>query len=190
MATSVVEICNRALDYLGQSPITSLEDNSKAANACRRGYPLSRDYVLRSYPWNSAVRRARLAALATAPEWGFARQFQLPVDCLRVIDSEGDLDGEVWRREGNLLLTDAAAPLNIRYVAAITDPAQMDSMLTECIAAHLASALAFAVQGSNETQQRAFATFQGIIRQAQAMDARESSQDEVLVANTWLNARF
>ena len=62
MTISTVSICNRALDLLGADPITSLEDGSKAANLCQRNFEPSADSVLRLYPWNAALRRARLPA--------------------------------------------------------------------------------------------------------------------------------
>jgi hypothetical protein len=191
MADSEVSIANRALDMLGQPPIAALTDDTKAAAACRRNYALSRDHVLRSYPWNSATRRVALAASPTAPAWGFTRQYQLPVDCLRVLDSEGDLSqGVRWRREGNMLLTDAGAPLNIRYVAQVTDPALLDAMLSDVIAAHLASQIGYQITGSNETASRAFALFERLHREARMMDAREASGDEELAATDWLSARL
>lgn len=190
MAISAVAICNRALDLLGQPPIAAFTDASKTAAACSRAYEPSRDAVLRSYPWNSATTRVALPALATAPAWGFARQFPLPTDCLRVLDSEGDLAGVVWRREGNRILTDTTAPLRIRYIAQVTDPAQFDPMLADVIAAHIASQIAYAITGSNETAARMLALYERVHRDARAMDAREQSQDEELGADTWLNSRL
>jgi hypothetical protein len=190
MVASVVEICCRALDHLGQPPILSLEDPTKTAAACSRGYPISRDAVLRAYPWNCATRRASLAALTTAPAWGYGRQFQLPNDCLRVLETEGDLSGTTWRREGNLILTDEAAPLRVRYIAQVTDPAQFDALLVDAIAAHLAGAIGYAVTGSGEAVQRAMAIYERVLTDARKIDARESSQDETLVDDSWLVSRL
>ena len=64
MATSVIEICNNALVDLGEEPITSLADNTKAARLCNQRWPAVRDAVLRAHPWNCAVTLARLAASA------------------------------------------------------------------------------------------------------------------------------
>ena len=58
---SVIDICNKALDKLGQNPIISLTDGNKAANLCTRNWPLVRDQVLREHPWNFAMKRAILA---------------------------------------------------------------------------------------------------------------------------------
>lgn len=175
---------------LGQRPIISFDGTGVGA-ICERNYPLSRDAVLRSYPWNSATARASLAALAEAPAWGFARQFQLPDDCLRVVDSEGDLtSGVQWRREGDRILTDAGAPLRIRYIRRVEDPGLFDPMLSDVIAAHLAAAVAYSVTGSASAVETATALYERRAREARMMDAREQSQDEALAADTWFNARY
>jgi hypothetical protein len=190
MASSEVAICNRALTILGQALITSLGDPGGAARTMRQNYPASRDAVLRSYPWNSATKRAALAASPVAPAFEYARAYQLPADCLRVIETDGDLDGATWRREGNMLLTDEPAPLRIRYVARITDPALFDPLLDEAIASHLAMMTGFAIAGTDTAVQRAAGIHQQVLREARAIDAREQSQDENLVADDWVNARL
>src|SRR5258705_277642 len=44
--TSVVAICNRALDMLGAEPVTSLADNTKAARLCARNFePMLHDVI-------------------------------------------------------------------------------------------------------------------------------------------------
>lgn len=175
---------------LGQPPITALSDPTKTAAACNRNFELSRDHVLRSYPWNSATARAALAASVDAPAWGFARAFVLPVDCLRVLDTEGDLIGVAWRREGNEILCDETAPLRIRYIRQVTDPALLDPMLVDVIAAHLASQIAYAITGVNETASRMFALYQQLHEAARMMDAREQTQDEEFSVTAWRDARY
>ena len=67
MATTFVEIANRAITYLGGDTITSLEDDTKEGRACLRLYEQSRDQLLRDHPWNFSIKRAVLAANTTAP---------------------------------------------------------------------------------------------------------------------------
>jgi hypothetical protein len=85
--SSVVDICNEAMDLLGAATITSLTENSKEARLCNRKFELTRDAVLRAHPWNAAIARAELAANSVGPAFGFTHQFQLPADpyCLRVL---------------------------------------------------------------------------------------------------------
>jgi ABC-type amino acid transport substrate-binding protein len=191
MASSVVAICNRACDYLGAAPVTSLEDGSKLSGLLLRNYELARDTILRSYPWNCATARASLAALTTAPAWGYAFQYQLPVDCLRVVEMDGYLDqGIAWRVEGLRLLTDAGGPVRIRYIQRVDDPAQFDPALADAIAARLAADIAYAVTGNASQAQALTQLAEARLLAARRVDAIEQSQDDRMRAEDWMDARF
>ena len=83
MATNTfVSISNRALTFLGAQPITSLDDDTKEARACKRMFEQSRNQVLRGHPWNFAMKRVELAADTTSPVWGKTNAFSWPSDCL------------------------------------------------------------------------------------------------------------
>lgn len=186
--TSVVAICNRALDMLGAEPVTSLDDNSKAARLCARNYEPVRDAVLRAYPWNAAVRRAALAALAEAPAWGYARQFQLPEGpspepCLRLLAIDGETEfGLRYKIEGRRVLTDEAAPLNILYIARIDDPAVLDPQLADVIATRLAADLSYSLTASAALGQTLMDIYQAKLNEARITDADEGSPDELVAA--------
>jgi hypothetical protein len=187
--TSVVAICNRALDMLGAEPVTSLADNTKAARLCARNFEPVRDAVLRAYPWNAAVRRASLAALADAPAWGYARQFQLPEGpspepCLRLLAIDGERDFALrYRIEGRRVLTDENAPLNILYIARIDDPAQLDPMLHDVIATRLAADLSYSLTASAALGQSLMEIYQAKLAEARATDAEEGTADPLVA--TW-----
>lgn len=191
MASSEVAIANRALDMMGAAAITSLDDDTATAGICKRNLPLSRDYVLRSYPWNCATRRASLPALVTAPAFGFSYAYQLPADCLRVVALQDDvLYGNAWRIEGGQLLCNLPGPLRLRYIARVEDVAQWDAMLAEAISAWLAASIAFAVTSNANLAGQLFQIAQQVHAEARRMDAREASQDDGLTADEWANARF
>jgi len=186
--TSVVAICNRALDMLGAEPVTSLDDNTKAARLCARNYEPVRDAVLRAYPWNAAVRRAALAALAEAPAWGYARQFQLPEGpspepCLRLLAIDGETEFDLrYKIEGRRVLTDEAAPLNILYIARIDDPASLDPQLADVIATRLAADLSYSLTASAALGQSLMDIYQAKLNEARVTDAEEGSPDELVSA--------
>ncbi len=191
MASSVVAICNQALDMLGAEPITSLDDGSKSATLCKRNYPLARDAALRSYPWNCALGRQALAALATAPAWGFSHAFGLPEDCLRLLDVDGEITvGLRWRVEGNTVLADTAGPLRVRYVRRIDDATLFDALLVQAIAARLAAIVSFAITGKDSFSARLLGVADAAVREASRIDAREQSQDDEVTADAWSGARF
>jgi len=71
MATTEVTISNSALIKLGAETITTFEDDNKRARLCKNQYPLMRDKLLRSHPWNFNTKRVELGLLAAAPEFGY-----------------------------------------------------------------------------------------------------------------------
>lgn len=190
MAISTVSICNRALDLLGADPITSLEDGSKAANLCQRNFEPSADSVLRLYPWNAALRRARLPALSEPPAWGYRYQYQLPQGpepafCLRLLEID---NGSDYRIEGRRVLADYAAPLDILYIGRVTDTATFDPLLAEAVAAKLAVYLAGNLTESGSRIEAARSYLRDILAQAKAIDTQEGGAAS-LVVDAWLQAR-
>ena len=66
--SSVVDICNEAMDLLGAATITSLTENSKEARLCNRKFdPLHEMRCYAHIPWNVAIARAELAASSVSP---------------------------------------------------------------------------------------------------------------------------
>ncbi len=195
MTTSVVSICNTALDLLGSDSIASLADDSKAARFCARNYERVRDAVLRAYPWNCAMARASLAALAQAPAWGYGRQYALPEGpdpayCLRVLAIDGEVDfGLTYKIEGRRILTDEDAPLEILYIARVEDPSQYDALLTDAIAARLALDAAYPLAGSVSLAQAMSQAYAEKLAEARQVDAQEGSPD-ALIAGDWLESRL
>lgn len=182
---STVEICNRALQKLGDVRIVSFADDTKAARECARAYDLVRDGVFRDHPWNSVIARAALPALSDPPAWGYARQYSLPADCLRVVEVDGVMP---WQIEGRRLLSDAAAPLNIRYVRQVLDPAQYDTLLVEALAARLAAELAETLTQSNSKKEFAERQYAEVLLRARRADSHESTARR-LFRSSWLEAR-
>lgn len=196
MANSTVEICNRALDLIGTDAITSLSDNSKAARLCNRNFNPVRDAVLRSYPWNCAMRRAQLPALATAPAFGYARAFQLPQGpvpeyCLRVLNINGEPEHDIdYRIEGRTIVTDEAAPLELVYIARIEDPTQFDPLLDDVIAARLAADIAFSLVANATLVAELRDAYAQKMTEARMIDAREGLARSTTVADQWLYSRL
>jgi hypothetical protein len=176
MASSDVEICNRALDAIGAEPITNLAEGTRPAGLCARYYPQIRDDILRSHPWNCALKRGALAADAMPPLHGFANRYVLPTDCLRVLKVGGDDDPAVtWQVEGNAIVTDEPAPLNILYVRRVTETGLLDPLLVSAIAARLAMELAVPLTGSTPIRQQMEREFRDRIRAARSADGQEGT---------------
>jgi hypothetical protein len=122
MASSPVQICNAALLKLGAERINSLSESNKRARLFNERYNSIRKEVLRAHPWNFAIRRASLARLPESPAYEYDFQYQLPNDCLRVLETEADKDnpsGDIlgnsvtkFKIEGRRLLTNATSITN------------------------------------------------------------------------------
>lgn len=186
MASSV-GIANKALTLLGALPITAFTDDSPAARAVNRIYDETRRELLAAHPWNFAIKRASLAASATAPTHTYARAFPLPSDCLRVREAlAGDY---LYGIEGEQIVTDATAPLSIVYIADIEDPNQMSPQFREALSYRLAAQLAFQITG-NATLSANMEVIAGrkesLARSYDAQEGEYYEQDE----GTWLESRY
>ena len=178
---SVVEICNSALNQLGASTILSLTENSKNGRLCNSRYETVKDSVLRAHPWNSAIKRQTLAADTANPDWGFAKQYTLPSDCLRVLTIQNYESN--YKIEGRKILTNDDN-VKLVYVARITDPNEMDVLLRETISAALASDLAYAITANATLQQRMADKYQDKLSEARHADASEGYNTDPTLGET------
>lgn len=188
---SEVDICNRALQKLGAERIQSLAQDHRNARACAAAYESVRDAELRAHPWSFSVKRAQLAADSDAPSFGRANAFQLPADCLRLLSPypEDNLNSLDWQIEGRAIYTDDDAPLEIRYVAQITDPNVMDVLFREALAAKLALELCEELTQSNTKKQLLKQDYKEAILEARRTNAIERVSAEP-PEDTWITVRM
>jgi len=182
-----IDIINAALSKLGEQAILAVTDASAPGRLANRTYADIRDALLREFPWNFATKRASLAADPVAPTWGFARKFNLPSDCLRVVELNNDAD-EDWRNEGRTIVTDITAPLQIIYIGSAQVDA-MDSTFREALAARLAMEWAEPLSQTSSVVSAMSALYKNKLRVARVADGHEDSTREVS-APSFINARF
>lgn len=185
--TSIVSICNKALDKLGHGPIISLGDGTKSANLCNRNWPLIRDQVLRDHPWNFAVRRKTLAAESTAPEWGFGAAFPLPDDCLRLVEVLDHTTGE-YQVEGRKILCDSSI-LYIRYVSRVQDPNLYDPLFVDSVATRLAFEMCESLTQNNTKKDALFKEYDDSLTRAKRADGQENPP-QVFPEDDWTTSRY
>jgi hypothetical protein len=150
MATSEVTICNLALGKLGAGSIISLDEESTEARVCRLHYTQTRDEVLRSHRWNFAIKSEELVQTVEVPPFGWAFQYALPTDCLRILEMNSyDLAQRpgTWEIEGRYLVTNDTSA-RVRYIRRITDCNLFDSLFVEALALRVASKIAMPLNGS------------------------------------------
>lgn len=137
---SQVDICNMAVSKVGSDAfITSIDDGTKSARYLKNVYEIARDALLRSHLWKFARKRAILAPLVSQPEFDGGYYFQLPVDCLRVIGTDLDSQGQYlrWHVEGDKIISDTDT-LKIVYIARITNEELFDPLFVDAFSAKLA----------------------------------------------------
>jgi len=171
-------ICNEALVLIGQAEITSLYEDSDAARACLRLYSLTRDAVLRAYPWTRAMKYDTLTVDATEPAWGYSYRYALPDDLLRLLGL--DYSKYTFKVVGGYVYTNEVSDdLNIRYTARITAPADWDALLRKAVAMRLSHALAVPLTGDKTLAKLQWELYQLVIREARSIDGQEGTIDSI-----------
>jgi hypothetical protein len=176
---SQTAICNRALECLGDAPIVSINDDTKQAKALKRVYDDTLRAFLMDHPWHFAKKRASLPASATPPAWGFAQGFPVPVDFLRLLGIRGapefsleaDAAGSQW------ILAQAAAPLDILYIAAMTDAGRLPPHAVEALARWLAYDVCEDLTQSNTKKQDAAQALAIALNRAKRLNAAQKAPD-------------
>lgn len=191
MANSVIELCNNALNDLGEEAIASLSDNTKAARLCNQRWPAVRDAVLRAHPWNCATMQAELAASATRVGWKYEACYPLPTDCLRILCvSSGGHTVDAWEVQASAILCDHTGPLQVSYIQRVDDPRLYDPLLCEVLTARLSATLAYPITASTALAQSFWSMYAEKLREARGVDAREASPIAAPAPTTWLAAKL
>lgn len=185
MASSI-EICNDALVMLSQEPVMALDDTTKASRLCKQRYESVRDALLRSYPWNFAMKREVLVQEATPPAFGFTFRYTLPTDCVRVVDINNRQF--TWQVEGRSVLTNENYA-HLRYIRKVEDANEMDAMFRECLVLKLAADMAISLTSNIDLRSIYEQLFDNKIRLAYNASAIESTPPEIIEGD-WIISRF
>lgn len=191
MTATETSISNSALIKIGSKRITSIDDDLKEARVCKEQLPKIRDEVLASHPWNCAIRRAQLGLLAESPiqvNDSYTNQFQLPSDCLRVLEIDADPSVQNWVVEGGILLTNNT-DCRIRYISLEPDYSKYSPSLLEAIAWRLAADLAFNIMQNSSLGERIFVLYERHLALARSIDSQEGGLIR-LKQNYWTSRRM
>lgn len=189
--SSEIEICNMALSHLGQEKgIASFVERSAAANACSQFYQITRDMVLRAFPWPFATKIQALALVKKNPndEWGYS--YRIPSDCLqtRKIQSGCRNDDKSTRIRfrissddtGGLILTDKEDAI-LEYTQKITDSQRFSPDFTIALSRLLAFHIAPRIIGQDPFKlgEKSISVYESMIGQVEAKAYDEEVDDEM-----------
>lgn len=175
------DIANQALSRLGEPRISDFGDNTPNAITIRLHYETVRDSLLRAHPWNFATSRATLTQLSATPEFGWAYQYQLPSDWVRLSTLNGMEAKEaeaLYTVEKGVLLTDVSTA-KVTYVGEVEDPNQFDALFTEVLILKLAAAIALDVTHSQSKRDDMLQAAREMMGEASFADANETQVDVV-----------
>lgn len=142
MITSVIDICNMALDYCNVRNITALDEKTKQSEKCSMWYDTIRKSLLMNMNASFSIKRAVLAEVANFnPVYGYDKAFALPSDCLQVLNLDSPIQDRFYQIEGDYLYCNQRfenEQIRIRYIADIKDVTKFDSEFCDCLALKLA----------------------------------------------------
>ena len=142
MITSIIDICNMALDYCNVRNITSMDEGTKQSQKCLMWYDTVRKSLLLNMNASFSIKRAILAEVANLKiAYGYDKAFALPADCLQVLNLDSPINDRYYQIEGNYLFCEQrfdSEAIKIRYIADIKDVTKFDSEFCDCLALKLA----------------------------------------------------
>ena len=160
-----LQIINYALRLLKQSPIVDVADQNERARVASDMYEITRLTAFSSCDWHCLRKRVKLTKDMEPPAFGFKYRYLLPVDCVRVIGVQDDVNGFfipylggmfpddtpidlTYTIEGDYLLSNQDT-CNIMYVVNEQDPTKYDAQLTNVFAYLLALNMAIPLTADN-----------------------------------------
>ena len=149
-----VDVCNLALDKIGQQPITSLTSTeSVAAEVCKRWYDQTRREVLRAFIFNFSKKLDVLSYDADkTPAFGYDKAFALPTKFLRLlaigdISINADTPPELYELSEGYLFTNYGDETNTEIkISMVVDEGNVgkfDPLFVKLLYLQLASNIAF-----------------------------------------------
>ena len=173
-----VTIANLAASALSEDDqLSSPDDDTHLSRSVRAVWEVERRAALRDHSWNFAMRRRALPASSPADQdpspYGFA--YRLPADCLRLIEVVGFARRD-YQLEGGFIIANAAAPLRIRYIVDVVEPALWDDLFVKAFAMRVAWQIADRITGDTNRAQLAERRYRAALSEAKRVDARENPQ--------------
>lgn len=171
-----ISIINAALVSLGASPVSTLppDETTAQGTAAAAIWDATVEEELRAHPWNFAVKRASLPRLTDPPAFGYSSAYNLPVDCLRILEcSERD-----YVVESGQILCDATGSIGLRYITKVEDVTKWDALFAGALTARLQVKLAYPVTQSASQQQVQIDLYTFQQRQAKSVDAQEQPAED------------
>ena len=187
--SSYVAIANSAAIVVGTAArLTTPDEDTTLGRAVASVWELEREAALRDGAWNFAMKRSSLPALTEAPVHGYDAKFELPADCLRLIEIY-EVSRDRWQLEGRAILANGLGPLKIRYLSNVTEPEEFDPLFAKAFALRIACAIGNRIAGSAFKEELNWQKYQDALKEARMSDALENPPIEQ-AESSWIEARW
>lgn len=175
MAVSAVSICSNALLMVGAKTINSLDDDtSDRGRLVANLYPMVRDYLLASHPWNCCKARALLNPDVTAPQFDYGYAYTLPADFARMGRIGSDDDGVIdYAIENGKILCDQV-PLKLHYQFLNQNEALWSPLMVMACTMLMRAIVAYPITSSTSLEQLLEQVLQPYLKQARAIDSQDT----------------
>jgi hypothetical protein len=202
-----IDVCNLALSYLGNTrEISSMAEQSTEAILCNRFYNISRESLLKMYPWNFAVKDAALTRASSIVDGetvyetnnSFQYVYGYPDDCLRVLKVMSANDGNEIVNDYNICYASVSLDMKriacdiseaqAQYIVDIQDVTAMPSEFIDALSLMLATRLALPLTSSGQMAQAIQQQSSIAVDTAKRMCALERNQP-LIKTNRYLDAR-
>jgi len=151
MATSKVDIVNRALRKIKSVRIQTLNENTPEGRDAISIYDESREFLLKRGIWTWAIGRQKLAQLSATPAFEYDYAYRLPADYIRIAGAYSDSSARARIRDYRLEsagLTCNAQDVYLRYIKNEEDPNKFGADFRAAFEDYMAYQLALALPGS------------------------------------------
>lgn len=147
---SKVQLCNMALSGISGKTITSLTDGTEEARLCNTFFDVVARWVMAEGPWSSCIESSTLARTSSTPGFEFLYEYQLPTDCLRILEiQQANEEDGAWIKKGDKIWTDLTE-CKIKYIKSLSDPQQYGPELEQAIVIRLQVELARPLAGGSQ----------------------------------------
>lgn len=172
-----LDICNDALAFLGSEPISDFTSN-KIERLCGRQYPVARDIILRSAPWNFALKRDLITPNGDVPIFGETKVYNLPPDCVKIVKViNGNYKPIKFKTEGRFIYA-LADEINLLYVSNNIPEGYYDVTFRRAVAYQLAADMCYAVTQSTSLMQGLVQLSKQYIQESRSYNSMEMTPED------------
>lgn len=171
---------------VGADEINSFSDNTFEAKLASSVYTETKETLLQYYPWRFSLKQTDLGgALAASPEFKWDYQYQLPSDCLRLVQLQGESDYELYNRQ----IYTNVKPCKIVYQRNLNE-SEFPSYFIRALNFHLAKIFAMSLQEDINKMQIFDRAADKETARARQLDAQQQPNQKIPdIAFTALNVR-